>query len=100
MLIDVVDTNIHCLSGCLKVSDVFVMGIDPNCHDGSIMRRFLTIAGIVLLVLLLASLCMHQLGSNKALVNAAKKVNGAFVALFSSAEDIVRVARQSIMVRM
>jgi len=44
--LDVSDTDIQCYSGCLTSSSVFVTGASDDCHNGSIMQRFLIVLGI------------------------------------------------------
>ena len=48
--IDVVDTDIHCYTGCLTSASVAISPQLDICHDGSIMREFLTVVCASLLV--------------------------------------------------
>jgi len=47
--IDVSSTDIVCYSGCLTSAAVLVTGASGQCHDGSIMREFVTVLCAVLL---------------------------------------------------
>ena len=44
--IDVSNTDIDCYSGCLTSTKVIVQGASPECHDGSIMLRFVIICAV------------------------------------------------------
>ena len=48
--ISVADTDIRCYSGCLTSSKVVIAGATDECHNGSIMERFLLISGTLLVL--------------------------------------------------
>ena len=61
--LDVTDTNIQCYSGCLTSSNVVVTGASDDCHDGSIMQRFLIVLGIGFGVVLLSTIVYRHRSS-------------------------------------
>ena len=61
--LDVTDTNIQCYSGCLTSSNVFVTGASDDCHDGSIMQRFLIVLGVGLVIVLSSTVIYRYLAA-------------------------------------
>ena len=53
--IEVVDTGIHCYSGCLTSAKIVITGATNQCHDGNIMERFLLFMSVVLAVGLIST---------------------------------------------
>ena len=46
MSVDVSQTGIHCYGGCLTSARVAITGASDDCHDGSIMERFIVIVAV------------------------------------------------------
>ena len=47
LTINVASTQIHCYGGCLTSENVNIIGASTVCPDGSILRRFLIIGGVL-----------------------------------------------------
>ena len=56
MSINVSDTGINCYSGCLTSSQVLIYGASDNCHDGSVMREFLILVGIIAIAVVFSTM--------------------------------------------
>ena len=61
--LDVTDTKIQCYSGCLTSSNVVVTGASDDCHDGSIMQRFLIVLGVGLVIVLSSTVIYRYLAA-------------------------------------
>lgn len=61
--IDVDNTGVNCYSGCLTSSEILIYGVTEDCHNGSIMRRFLLVCSIALACVFVSSVLYRGFSS-------------------------------------
>ena len=60
MSINVTDTALRCYGGCLTSSEIIIYGASDHCHDGSIMKAFYILVGVLFSIIAVGTVFSHR----------------------------------------